>query len=177
MAPQKTSLPLLTEADPHPCPWCQKAPDSPTQTDTLACSPFPVPSQSWAVGWSTISVQIHKCNCNSCIRPAQHEGQDLHVQLLIHSFLLHRMTIVALGFGFALPMASNQHAVSFSLQFPPLILSQHTPTVLASHSHTESRTLRRWDCSHKIYAITDDKYLISGPREFCTHFCEQVQLL
>lgn len=38
MAPQKTLLPLLAEADPHPCLWCQKAPDSPTQTDTPACS-------------------------------------------------------------------------------------------------------------------------------------------
>lgn len=117
MAHQKTSLPLLAEADHHPCSWCQKAPDSPTQTDTLACSPFPVPSQRGAVRWSTISVQIHKCNCNSCMPPAQHEGQDLHVQLLIHSFLLHRMAIVGLGLGFALPIArSTQHAVSFSLQ-------------------------------------------------------------
>lgn len=156
-----------------------RRPQTAPHKQTLLPAAFPSSTKRGAAGWSTISVQIHKHNCSSCIPPAQHEGQDLHMQLLIHSFLLQKMTTAGLGFGFALPMASTQHAASFPLQLSSSYTVPAHPTssglmqphrVRAEH-YTAVTVLTKYMPSLRT------NHLIRGPREFCTHFCEQVQTL
>lgn len=142
-----------------------RRPQTAPHKQTLLPAAFPSSTKRGAAGWSTISVQIHKHNCSSCIPPAQHEGQDLHMQLLIHSFLLQKMTTAGLGFGFALPMASTACSVFPTATFL-LLHCPSTPHQFWPHAATQSqsRTLHRHDCSHKIYAFPEDKSSYSWPK-------------
>lgn len=165
MAPQKTLLPLLAEADPHPCLWCQKAPDSPTQADTPACS----------------LSQFHQTR--SC-RLKHYFSSDPQTQLqLMHTSSTTRRTrpahaivntLISLTendyswFGLWFCSSHGQHSACSVFPTATFLLLHcpSTPHQFWPHAATQSqsRTLHRRDCSHKIYAFPEDKSSYSWPK-------------
>lgn len=154
------------------------------QRDTLVWSPLKFPPDWEIVDWSSISVHIHKCSCNSYMSSPRCRGQaekSARPAQAIFKYTPFSYMKVNILVGLLFLIDSFPYVMFSHCIFPPLMLFQHIPTVLALHNHStlNYNTLYYHSLpSCTIHVITDDKSSHSQPKRILYGcFYKWVQLL